>query len=368
MHKLVQHVAGAAISFALSAVALSAVPVHAKAAEAPGALYALTNSPAGNAVLVFRRAGNGALAPAGSFATGGVGSGASLGSQGAVVVSEDHRFLFAVNAGSDSVSSFRIRPQGLELVDTEPSGGARPVSVAYRAGLLYALNAGEPNNVSGFRVSPQGEITPLDGSTRPLSAAATGPAQVGFSEDGATLIVTEKATSVVDTYSIDEEGYLDGPLVHASAGPVPFGFAVDRRNILLVSEAGAGGGASTYVVDEKSGISPVSTIVTGQQAACWTVVTRNGRYGYVSNGASGNLTGFALHDDGSATMLDQDGVTGTTGGNPTDMALSRDSRYLYVLVNALNRIAVFRVAADGSLEALPPRAGTPAGLAGLAGF
>lgn len=120
-----------------------------------------------------------------------------------------------------------------------------PTSVVFRGGLLYVLNAGVPNSVTGFTVSPRGHLTPLAGSTRPLSGHATAPAQVGFSDDGATLIVTERATNLITTYTIDQQGGLTGPFSYPSAGPTPFGFAVDKRNTLFVSEAGAGGGASS---------------------------------------------------------------------------------------------------------------------------
>jgi hypothetical protein len=66
-----------------AALSLSAGPVA--SAGAPGAVYALTNSTAGNAV-VYDRGGDGSLSPAGSYATGGAGTGAGLGSQGAVIV------------------------------------------------------------------------------------------------------------------------------------------------------------------------------------------------------------------------------------------------------------------------------------------
>src|SRR5690242_15208281 len=114
---------------------------------AVGAVYALTNAPGGNAVVAYHRAADGGLTPVGTFGTGGAGTGTGLGSQGAVVVSEDHRFLFAVNAGSNSLSSFRILPDGLALVGVVPSGGTMPTSVAHQHGLLYALNAGVPNTV-----------------------------------------------------------------------------------------------------------------------------------------------------------------------------------------------------------------------------
>jgi 6-phosphogluconolactonase len=354
-----------ALLFGLAAGTGAAPPVSASA-DAPGAVYTLTNAPSGNAVLVFARSGNGSLSPAGSFATGGTGTGSGLGSQGAVIVSDDGRLLFAVNAGSNTISSFRIRPGGLELVGTEPSGGTMPTSLASRGGLLYVLNAGVANNLSGFTVDQQGFLTSLAGSTRPLSAASTSPAQVGFSDDGAVLIVTERATNQIDTYAVGGTGLLTGPTVHPSAGPTPFGFAVDKRNTLLVSEAGAG--ASTYRVAAPATLSTVSSIVTGQQAACWAVVTKNGRYGYVTNAGTGNISGFAIGQDGSAALLNANGITGVTGGNPTDVAVSHNSQYLYVLVNALNRIAVFEIGADGSLTSRAPLTSVPGGLAGLASF
>ena len=359
----------AAVLLALAAAALLITTGATASADAPGAVYALTNSPGGNAVVVYDRRGDGSLTPASSFATGGAGTGAGLGSQGAVIVSDDHRLLFAVNAGSNSISSFRVRPDGLELADTAPSGGSMPTSVAFSRGLLYVLNAGVPNNISGFAVDNGGNLTPIADSARPLSADSTAPAQVGFSNSGDTVIVTERATNRIDTYTVAPTGSLAGPFVHVSAGPTPFGFAVDKRDTLLVSEAGAGGGASTYRIGSGGALTPVSAMVmTGQRAACWAVVTKNGRYGYVTNAGTGNISGVAIGHDGSASLLDADGVTAVTGGNPTDVALSGNSRFLYARVSATNEIAGFRIGSDGSLAELPSLTGTPDGLAGLAGF
>ena len=359
----------AAVVLVFAAAALLIATGATASADAPGAVYALTNSPGGNAVVVYDRGGDGSLMPAGSFATGGAGTGAGLGSQGAVIVSDDHRLLFAVNAGSNSISSFRVRPDGLELADTAPSGGPMPTSVAFSRGLLYVLNAGAPNSISGLAVDNRGNLTPIPGSARPLSADSTAPAQVGFSKSGDTVIVTERATNRIDTYTVGSDGLLAGPFVHASAGPTPFGFAVDKRDTLLVSEAGAGGGASTYRIGTGGALTPVSAMVmTGQRAACWAVVTKNGRYGYVTNAGTGNISGVAIGHDGSASLLDADGVTAITGGNPTDVALSGNSRFLYARVSATNEIAAFRIRSDGSLAQLPSLTGTPNGLAGLAGF
>jgi hypothetical protein len=156
--------------------------------------------------------------------------------------------------------------------------------------------------------------------------------------------------------------------VTPSAGPAPFGFASGLHNTILVSEAGAGGGASTYSADSGA-LNPVSSaLMTGQRAACWAVMTPNGRFGYVTNAGTGNITGFAIAPDGTAALLNLDGVTAVTGGTPPDMPLSQNGRYLYARVANLASIAIFRIEADGSLTPLPSLTGTPAGLAGLAGF
>jgi 6-phosphogluconolactonase (cycloisomerase 2 family) len=354
--------------FFVSIAAFAAAGV-AWASAGAGAVYTITNATTGNAVVVYHRSANGSLRPAGTFATGGNGSGAGLGSQGAVIVSDDQRFVFAVNAGSNSVSSFRITPDGLVLADTEDSGGQMPTSLAFHHGVLYALNAGQPNNITSFTVDRRGDIAPIPGATRPLSAPSTNPAQVSFSHGGEFLVVSERATNLLDVFTVDRDGRALGPVSQPSAGPTPFGFAIDKRNTVLVSEAGANGGASSYRITEAPGLEPVSpAVMTGQRAACWTVITQNGRYGYVINAGTGNISGFSIGRSGRATLLDPDGVTAETGGNPTDAILSLDSRFLYVRVAALNQIAVFRVRSDGSLRPLPPLTGTPAGLAGLAGF
>lgn len=110
-----------------------------------------------------------------------------------------------------------------------------------------------------------------------------------------------------------------------------------------MSEAGAGGGASSYRIGENDALTVVSGMqMTGQRAACWAAVTPNGRFGYVTNAGTGNISGFAIGQDGSAALLDTNGVTAATGGNRTDVALSHDGRHMYVRVGALSRIAVSR--------------------------
>src|SRR5262245_58394933 len=147
-------------TIAVLALVLSAVAWGAVAAAAPGAIgpvYVLTNATSGNAVAVWNRAADGTLTAAGSYATGGQGNGGGLGSQGAIILSQNNQWLFAVNAGSNSISSFKVDPDGLTLVSTIASGGARPTSLTVYKNWLYVLNAGGAN-ITGFTVANDGTL------------------------------------------------------------------------------------------------------------------------------------------------------------------------------------------------------------------
>ena len=129
------------------------------------------------------------MKPAGEYPTGGAGLGAvHLGSQGSVILSGDGRFLQVTNAGSNDVAVFAVHHDVLELVRTIPSNGGAPVSVTEHDSLVYVLNTGDPCLV-GFTLDADGmQVVP--GSRRDLAAGAD-PAQVGFSPDGATVVVTQ---------------------------------------------------------------------------------------------------------------------------------------------------------------------------------
>ncbi len=333
----------------------------------------LTNQTAGNDVMAYDRASDGSLTPAGSYSTGGLGTGSSLASQGALALSTDNRWLFAVNAGSNDVSVFAVSNSGLTLTDREASGGTDPASVTSNDDLLYVLNAGGNGNISGFRVGHNGHLTAIPNAIRPLSGNATGPAEVRFSPNGDLLVVTEKATNSLDTYTVGHNGVANGPTTHPSAGITPYGFAFGNHNDIVVSEAfgGApnGSAASSYRVERDGDLNVVSaSSTTHQTAACWVVITGNGRYAYTANAGSGSITGYSVSRNDSLNLLNADGRTGVTGDgtSPTDMGLSNNSRFLYVLTSGSHGISGFTVNSDGSLTATGSVSGLPAGTVGLA--
>ena len=107
-----------------------------------------------------------------------------LGSQGALVLSGDGRFVFVVNAGSHTVTTFALGGRSLEFVSSVDAGGPHPISVTERDGIVVVLNDGGAGNVAAFR-NLDGQLQAIAGARRPLSAAGgTAPAQVSFSSDG----------------------------------------------------------------------------------------------------------------------------------------------------------------------------------------
>ena len=330
--------------------------------DAPGAVYALTNAAGGNAVAVYTRLADGSLSWSGSVATGGTGAGSSLGSQGAIALSDDGRRLFAVNAGSNDISAFQVTATGLSLTSRVASGGIRPISLTVHGDVLYVLNAGS-DNISGFGVGNDGTLAWIAGSTLPLSGSAVGPAQVSFSPNGRWLIVTEKATSRLDVYAVGSAGVAAAAITTASAGGTPFGFAFGHRDELFVSEAA--GSASSYTIGDNGVLSVASgAVLTHQGAPCWAVVTKNGKFGYTANAQGGSISGFAIDQDGSIGLIDADGRTAVVGGGNIDLAVSGNSRYLYQL-NGNRSISGFRIATDGHLTAVGNIAGLPASTVGL---
>ncbi len=352
------------------ALALAALAAAAGPASAAGrsAVYTESNSASNNQVLAFNRAGNGALKPGGSFATGGAGTGAGLGSQGALALTRGGRYLYAVNAGSDSISAFAVGPHGLRLTSTTSSGGDQPISLTARRGLLYALNAGS-GTISGFRVAHDGSLNPLVGSTKSL--AGSGPAQIEFSKAGNVLVVTNKATNTIDTFTVGSNG-LPGPaLSQPSNGETPFGFEFDKRGHLIVSEAfGGAPGASTlssYSVNSAGVLSTISaSIPDNQAAACWVAVTKNGRFAYTTNTGDGSISSYAVGHDGSLGLLAQVAAATGAGSTPTDLSQSGSGRVLLALLPGTGSVASYRVGGDGGLHPVDQAGGVPASAVGLA--
>jgi len=334
-----------------------------------GAVYTMTNATP-NEVVAFSRAATGALTLIGNFSTGGNGTSVNLGSQGAIVLAPGNQFLFAVNAKSNTISSFSVQAGGgLTFVNQVASGGARPISVTVHGGFLYVANSGGTmQNIAGFNVAANGALSSITGSVRGLSSSKANPAEVGFSNDGSLLVVTEKGTNKIDTFTVATNGLATGPLVQDSNGLQPFGFAFDNGGHLIVSEA-TNSDVSSYSVASNGVLTLISgSVPDGGKAACWVVNTTNNtfptQYSFISNTGSGTLSTFTIGTDGTMTLL---GGPTTTAAHPLDMAQSADSLFLYVLGRGSGEIHGYAVASNGALTSAGnmTAAKTARGLAGF---
>ena len=333
-----------------------------------GALYTQTNDPAGNTVQAFSRAPGGALTPAGTFATGGAGLATLGGRQGAVELSGDGRSLYAVNAGSDSVSVFRIGRRGPELAGTVPSRGVAPTSIDEDRGRVYVLNSGGTPSVSAFWRRSDGSLAPIPGGTRALAPGAAGAAQVSVTPDHRSLVVSEREADRLETLPLDPLGRPGRPVVTASRGATPFGFGISPQGTLVVSEAGAST-VSSYRAGYRGALRTLTaSLPVGQGAACWVAVSPSGRFAYTGN-AAGSISGFAIGRDGSLTALDADGLTAPLVPSPRDLDFDASGRYLHAVspgsAAAGGRVTTYRVGHDGSLT-LVGSAPAAAGITGAA--
>jgi 6-phosphogluconolactonase len=339
-----------------------------------GAVFVMTNAASSNEVIAYKRNADGSLEQARSFPTGGRGSGGvtdPLGSQGSLTLTDDRSFLLAVNAGSGSISVFRVHGNRLSLVDRVPCGGSEPVAVAQHGNLVYVVNAGGSSNVTGFRLGGNGKLKPIANSIAFLTTSNSGAASLSFSPDGQFLLVTEKLTNRIDVFHLQLDGTLGPRVVTAGVGPGTFSVVFSPNGAALVSETGPTGGSnasaiSSYAALPNGALSPISASVPTQGAAtCWQAVTPDGRFVYTSNSASSTISGFAIGAKGALTPLP--GTVAATlpaGSTNLDMAISSDGKYLYTLNSGTGSVSILGINEDGTLTSL----GDAGGLSAAAGF
>ncbi len=333
----------------------------------PGYVYTLNNQTV-NKVMAFSRDASGHLEFAAAYATGGAGTAMGTGSQGALASSKNYNVVLAVNPGSNSVSSMSMSGSGLQEISTVASGGLKPVSVTTYNDLVYVLNAGGTGNISGFRLSANGHLSAIANSTRALSSANAGPAQVSFVNDGQVLVVTEKATNNITTYTVNGSGLPVMMTVTTSAHPTPFGFAEGKNGIIYVSEAAGGmpgqSAVTAYYVSNSGMVTHTAgPVMANQTAACWVVTNNNGKYVYATNTGSNTVSSFATANSGGLSVLSA--VAATSGANPIDAAMSNNSKYLYVLNAGSGNISGYDINNDGSLNDIGMAGTLPSGTIGL---
>ena len=382
--------------FAAAFAALTmALPVGAQAKakkhkpKVVGAVYSESNNVNSNRLYKYNRYDNGKLKLKQSVRTGGRGSTQNFGcgdncpildSDSAVDMSPGGKLIFAVNAGSDTVSSFRETRRGLRLVDTQSSGGDLPESLTYHRGLLYVLNVGSAT-ISGIRVSSTGNMSAIANSTKPLAfPAGTAARGIGFDNTGRTLVVSEviPPPGQLTTFKVNADGTTGPAINNASSGPLPFGFAFDRKNRLFVSnivDLAGTGSFSSYSLTGANTLTPIDTKPTNGALPCWVAILPSGKYAYVVNTGAGKpatVSRYRIASSGTVSLLGQTAPRPNTFAR-TDITNSRDGKFVYVLAPSVaagntSRVDVYRVVRGGGLRFVhrTPRNGA-VGQTGLVG-
>jgi 6-phosphogluconolactonase len=370
-----------AIPLSLVAALLGFTAVAAQVASASpfgspvvGHVYVNDNTAGTNTIAAFARHVDGTLTPVpGSpFATGGAGTGAGTGSEGALQETDNGRYLLAVDAGSNQISVLRIEWDGtLRNVPggTVSSDGSEPVSIAVHRHLVYVANAGSgASNYTGFIVW-HGHLFPVPGSTVSLPDAAD-PGDVLFNSTGTLLAGTRVGTSQIDSFSVGRDGRLTPALgsPFAAQGVGPFGseFRPTNPTQLFVSNAhgGAGNGTVSAFRASPNGVLTsigASPFADDQTAPCWVEISHDGRYLFAVNTAVPSISRYTIAPDGSLHLLGSTPFKDGAGLGPFDARLSPDGRTLWVVDDGGNAVSGFRVDGGDLTELSSSPTALPAG-------
>jgi len=281
----------------------------------------MTNATDKNEVIAFDRSADGSLAGARRYDTGGRGSSGvtdPLESQGSLTLSPDRSLLYAANAGSGTISVFKVLGSNLALVDNEPTGGSQPVAVAQWNNLIYVLNQGGPGSVVGFHLGVGGQLQRIKDARVFLSGNASGGASISISPDGQFVLVTERIANSIDAFRVQPDGTLGPIVVNANPAPGTFSVAFAPNGKAIVSETGPAGASigsttSSYTVGPDGKLTAVSQSVPALAAGnCWNAITPDGTRVYTSNSGSDSISGYNIAKDGTLTAIGQTVV----GNNP----------------------------------------------------
>ncbi|MER7680368.1 hypothetical protein [Streptomyces sp. NPDC096934] len=342
-------------------------------AKADHAVFVQGDELDGNTIHVFKRGEGGRLTAAGRYATGGRGGDQvdaptdSLASQGSLVYDRRSGRLLAVNAGSGTVTSFRVRGQKLSDRQVVRSGGDFPSSLTVSGGLAYVMNAGGAGSVQGFRITARG-LEPLRGSHRSLGLHnkkvplfSSSPGQVAFTPGGGQLVVTTKSANTIEVFPVRRDGRpARRAVINDSAGGVPFAVTFDRSGRMLVAEA-KDSTVTTYKVRADGTLAVLQKpLPNGQRTLCW--LERAGDFFYGGNTGSSTVTGYRTDRHGALALTDAGGVaTPPSAGSQgvIDVAVTEDEGFLYVQNATSGTVDGFRVGGNGSLTKVTTVTGLP---------
>jgi 6-phosphogluconolactonase (cycloisomerase 2 family) len=433
------------IAIAASIVAATVIFTPVGSAQSPttptkkaagGHLYMQTNE-VENAIIHYHWSAKGPLAELERVATGGAGSGElspiyhvkrpnDFEGAGSVILTPDHRFLFATNGGDNSVSSFAVDKEGrLTLLDVKRTGnteggGAKSLAYAPSSRTLYVLHTFGPDHLRLMSVDGEGKLTP-----RPEKYSANTkdwndrvPTTAVLSPDGKFLVVgttfdelpTRKnpdgslilwvpdkhgalhliASNAPDpdgivVFPVGEDGALREPSFYDARGASPFyiAFLHNRPDTFVVGYAVSDAVSVGKInADGKISIGPLVKINTSSgvpSELCWLAVSPDDRFVFATEFGYSYMSSFRIDGNGLSIAKDPasikvpgDGtfraINGSVSSGPSDSWVSPDGAYLYEIYGNASKLVGYTTKPDGSLEEVTSVAipyNSPGGLAGF---
>lgn len=354
-----------------------------------GNVYVMDNNPAGNNIIVYGRFENGALLKFGSVPTGGLGAGDNavvdgLGGQESVILSKDSNFLYAVNAGSDTISAFYLSSQGQPiLTQVISSEGDFPVSLTTDGELVYVVNGGSDGSIAGYHVLDNGRLEHIENSVRVLGTGQEGipegfsrnfaPGDIAFDTLNRRLLIPfgggfELGEGKLFTFAIDDNGMPSDNLNEIpSQGRIPFSIDFTSNGTALVTDAlGLEPGDPVLAKSSVSSLNfttgteleLVNSVTLDAQASCWIRSAHTTNLVFTSNTTSGTISSLRTSRNGAVTVLDSAAASGID--LPTDFDLTSNDEFLYVVAAREGGVRGYRVdPSTGALTSLGLSLGLP---------
>jgi hypothetical protein len=329
-------------------------PVSARpTSSGQGTVFAETDAITGNAIVSFHRAANGTLTPLGTYATGGIGgalNGSAVdhtGSQGSLV--RDGHNILTVNAGSNTITSFRQNGDHLIRQQVISSGGDFPVSITTHGNVVYVLNARDGGSIQGY-IEAGGNLVKVPALHRELGFNPNAtpeftntPGDISFTPDGSKLVVSTKGDgSSFEVFGSRGLLLSTSPVVSTFAGVAPFAIAFDRTGRLVAAEGGTNA-VGAFTINGNGTVTRDADVATGGQATCWILPV--GGSLFVTNAGTGTIS--TVSDTGTGP-LSLKAITATDAGT-IDEAATPDGRFLYVQTGAAGHVDEFTIGHNGTL-------------------
>jgi hypothetical protein len=348
-----------------------------------GAVYFMTNEANGNFIVSSAIGVDGKITPTSAVYTGGKGGHGKpatgdagpdpLFTQDSVKVGNN--FLFAVNAGSNSLSMFKINeanPTDIRLVgmpvDTQ---GEFPVAVAFspKMNMACVVNGGAVDGVSCFSVDENKGLAPMVNSTRALNLKQTTPptgppntvSDIIFNEDETKLLVSVKGIPPtpgrISAFDVDPK---DGSLSETSVdstpsqgGVVPFSMTnIPGKNALLNTDAAVG--FAVYDFSKGADAAATSTIIPieGQGATCWSNFSNKTGTFFLTDIVTSTVTEVKVDDNLTGSIVKQYPLAADSGTIDNAIATINGNDFLYVLSANATSIDVMSLPAAGEATSL----------------